>query len=195
MYNLTVITPASSVPVAVADLRVHLKLNDTTEDATLADLLSAAVNQFEDECRRPILPTRYRQTLAAWPDRMIVLGRGNASTVHGLWAYTDTAGTAVAVPGSDWFPSLLVYPSRVVLNRKPDIPANADAVGYLEFTAGWPDAASVPAEVKLALKLLAAHWYANPEAYTEKKLDDLPAGWCRCISKFKHMLQGDWGQA
>lgn len=211
MFGLTVQTPPAAGPVTAEKLRGRLRLNHTAEDELLDELLAAAVELFELDAGRPVLATTYRQHLAAWPfgylvdstvDPMaripgaIVLGRGGVTSVTGLYR-TLGDGSAEAVTG--WAADLVTPPARVRLASAPP-PATTSAgllvspVGYVEFVAGWANAAAVPALVTNALCLVAAHWYQHRAAYTERTLDELAGGWRRVVDKFRSGLSGPWGQ-
>jgi hypothetical protein len=64
----------------------------------------------------------------------------------------------------------------------------------VDFVAGWANAGAVPKGVRVAVRQLAAHWYENREAFTERKLGDLAAGWGHLTRAYGLGLQGDWGQ-
>jgi Phage gp6-like head-tail connector protein len=82
----------------------------------------------------------------------------------------------------------------VKLASIPAAIAAVSPVGYVDFTAGWTSPANVPAAVKVAVKSLAAHWYENREAYTERRLDQVQQGWDRVTNQHKLGLFGSWGQ-
>ncbi len=223
MYGIEVVTPPANEAVAAADMRKWLRLNDTSEDDVLAELLAGAVDLFENDTGRPVLETVYRQHLTRWPygpavptgpmpgavvyeaaltgmnrpwfPGQIVLGRGGVTSVAGLFRKLAD-GSAVAVTG--WTADLSTPPARVSLAGVPNPVLTATGVpvspvGYVEYTAGWSDT-EVPKLVLTAIKLLAAHWYRNREAYTGERLGELPAGWCRVVNRYKLGISGDWGQ-
>jgi uncharacterized phiE125 gp8 family phage protein len=197
MYSVDVHTAASGQPLTAAQLRGWLRLNHATEDDTLDELVAAAVERFESDTRRPVLATVYRQSLAAWPCGPIVLGRGGVTAVGAVKRYTDAGGTTEDVAG--YVADLTTPPARVTLPDVPDPVETAGGVavtpvGYVEFTAGWANAAAVPALVRTALKLLAAHWYEHREAYREGALVETPDGWARVVNQYRLGLSGDWGQ-
>lgn len=225
MYGLQVITPPATDPVAAADLRAWLRLNDASEDGLLAELLAGAVDLFENDTNRPVLATVYRQHLGRWPfgqavpggpfpagaavyeaavaglvrpwyPGQIVLGRGGVTAVAGVYRYLAD-GSTEALAG--WTADVSTPPARVSLSAVPAPVLTAagvpvSPVGYVEYTAGWADAASVPKVVVTALKLLAGHWYQNREAHTTDKLNELPDGWRRVVGRYKLGISGDWGQ-
>jgi uncharacterized phiE125 gp8 family phage protein len=198
VYGITVVTPPAAAPVAAAELRARLRLNDAAEDADLTEFLAAAVEQFEHDTNRPVLATAYRQDLARWPCGPVVLGRGGVTEVTAVKAY-DADGSPAALAADRWRADLVTPPARVHLAEVPAAVTTAAGiavtpVGCVEFTAGWADAAAVPRLVRTALMLLAGHYYEHREAYREGRLDELPLGWWNVVSKFKLGISGDWGQ-
>lgn len=193
MTAIETITAPALLPVTAAELNAYLRANQdaTSEQTLLEELIASATNLFESECNRPVLATRYRQTLGNWPNP-VMLGRGNVTTIHDVRRYLDNAGTTEAV--IQWTPSLNLHPQRLILGKVPVEVPDIGAVGYVEYTAGWANVAAVPKEVLLAIKLLAAHWYQNRAAFTEKNLSELPLGWKNATAKFRLRMQGTWGQ-
>jgi len=186
MYTLEVITPPATEPVSVADLKAHLRLNDDSEDALLSGFVTTARILFEEATGRAVVSTQFRQhvpTLAA----PVYLMKYPVLTVDAV-KYHDgddnlqTASThrtdTISVPAQVWFDD---YPTTSA-TKKP--------VAYVEFTAGW---ATVPEPVKIAIKLLAGHYYQNREAFIEASLDELPHGFRAVCNLYKTGLVGPWG--
>lgn len=194
MFNVeSTTTPAA--PLTAADLRTYLRLNDQGEDALLTELLAAAAERFEDDTRRPVLSTTYRQYLDEWALE-IPLGRGGVTSVAAVKKYSADATTTSNVAG--YLADLKTSPQRVLLPELPDLVETMAGVtvrpcGYVEFVAGWANAAAVPKAVLVALKSLAGHWYENREAYAEGVLDEVAQGWERVVARYRLGLAGWWG--
>lgn len=228
MYGIEVITPAAALPVSVDTLKRRLRLNSgSAEDQDLEDWLWLAVERFELDTLRPVLPTTYRQYVSRWPGSWpargvvslgggaevfladqsagdwwqaerharqgLVLGRGGVTAVAGVTQILADGSTA-AVTG--YGVDLHTPPARVLFpNGPPAATAGTySPVGYVEYTAGWPDAGSVPRSVQAALYLLAGHFYRNREAFTDGKLEEMPLGWSPVCRKYALGITGDWGQ-
>ena len=199
MFNVEATTTPSQ-PLVAGDLRTHLRLNDQGEDTQLTEFLAAAVERFEDDTRRPVLSTTYRQYLTKWPaDLSIVLGRGGVTSVTAVKKYAADGTTTSDVTG--YLADLKTAPVRVVLPDAPDeLETSAgvplQTVGYVEFVAGWANAAAVPKAVLVAIKMLAAHWYEQREAYRDSAFEmrTTPDGWARIVARYRLGLSGDWDQ-
>ena len=169
------VTPRASEPVGLPDLKAHLRHNlGDAEDDLLAELVGAAADLFERHTGRPVLPTVFRQWLPGLGE--VHLLRANVTAVASV-TYFDADGETAAL--ADWRADLIEVPAVVYLpgGAYPAVQADRRRVGYVQFTAGWPDAAAVPKPVKTAIKLLAAHWYRFREAYQPgAELAELPQG-------------------
>ncbi|MEO8082698.1 MAG: head-tail connector protein [Ardenticatenales bacterium] len=196
MYGIDITTPASGSPVDLDLLKTHLRINGDAEDDLLEEYLAAAVATFEADTRRPVLATVFRQYLTDWP-AAIVLGRGGVTAVGGVYKFLANGSTS-AVTG--YRTDLRTPPARVIFDIAiPDLVETAGGytvipVGYVDFTAGWANAAAVPPTVAVALKLLAGHFYANREAFHGESLEELPLGWKSVCDRYRLGLSGDWGQ-
>lgn len=196
MYGIRVHTPPASGPVTAAGLRAHLRLNDTAEDSQLSEWLAAAVERFEADTNRPVLSTTYVQDLSRWPCIPIVLGRGGVTSVAEVGRYLADGSTEVL---TGYVVDLKCPPAFVKLAGTPEVAETDDGlavspVGYVRFVAGWANAAAVPSEVTVALKMLAGHWYQHREAFEAGELKEVPNGWARVVNKYKLGISGDWGQ-
>lgn len=199
MYGIEIVTPAAA-PIAAAALRARLRMNDASQDDSLAEFLGTAVEQFEDEAGRPVLATVYRQVLSRWPCGPIVLARGGVTAVGNVCRYLAD-GSAEELDPDTWRADLLTPPARVCLDATPEAVATASGatvtpVGYVEYTAGWPNASAVPQRVRTALMLLAGHFYRNREAFRDSAFEmrELPKGWASVVDRYRLGLTGDLGQ-
>jgi hypothetical protein len=169
VYGIEVITPPATDPVAAADLRAWLRLNDTSEDGVLAELLAGAVDLFENDTNRPLIATTYRQHLARWPWGPAIAGGPS------LPYTTDPSVPAIAAAVGLW------YPGQIVLGRGGVTVVGGVyrklADGSTETLAGWTaDLSTPPARVSLSATpapvLTAAGVPVSPVGYVE-----YTAGW------------------
>lgn len=174
-YTLELVTPPSTEPVTTAELKTHLQLNTTAEDTLLSDFITTARVTFETMTRRPVIATTYRQWFYRFPSFIPII-RGAVSSVTYV-KYYDTNGTLQTVDASTYATDLTgLVPSVTMLNGTPSTSMNKVPVGYVQFVAGWANAGAVDPSVKVAIKILAGHYFKNREAYAEKSLSELPMG-------------------
>lgn len=189
MYSLTVATPPATEPVSLTELAQHLHLNTHDEDQQLPQFICAARQQFEFLTEgRTVLPTTFRLNLTDWchPTSLPV---GNVSEVTSV-SYYDEEDQPQELDG--FLTDLTGCPSLVWL-ADLDYPALSPKRFRpitVEFVAGWASVSSVPADVKLAIKQLAAHYFNVREAFGEVDYKEVPVGFTHFCSKYKTGLGG-----
>ena len=178
MERIEIITAPATTSVSVASLKAHLRLVDSAEDALLLDWLRAADDLFMRQTGYVLVPQTLRVTVShvgtIYIPRHPVTGIVGVETVaaSGLWQ-TVTGSTT----------DTLAVPARVDVTGPSYTPAvQGMPACRVTFTAGT---SNPPALACQAVKLLAAHWYARREAYTDAPLDELPAGWRYVCDQFR----------
>lgn len=189
MYGVEILTAPSDDPLDAEDLRAYLRLNSDAEDDLLTELIQAAAERFEQDTRRPVLATTYRQYVSRWTSPL-VLGRGGVTAVEAV-ELLDADGEVIEP--ITFKVDLKTPPARIFL---PDAqPVTWSPAGQVDFVAGWETPADVPKNVLVALRGLVAHWYEHREAYhAGQALQELPQGWQAVCRKYMLGLSGDWGQ-
>lgn len=180
---------SDSEPVTAQELYDHLQLNCglAAVQTQLEDFITSARLAFEVESDgRIVIPTVYTQHLTEWPDSGVIrLQRGPVQevasvtyydeddTLQELDAEADLTGTPAIV-----YTSTFSYPALSTTKVRPVT---------VEFTAGMD---TVPADIKLAIKLLAAHWYLQREAFSDTEKKEVPMGFARVCDRYKTGLRG-----
>lgn len=190
VYGIEILTAPAELPLEVADLRAFIRIAVEDEDDFLSELIEAAAEQFENDTRRPILSTTYRQTFTRWADPL-VLGRGGVTAIEALEAL-DPAGDVIGPV--QFLADLKTPPARLHL-AEPAEALDYSPVGQCDYVAGWAEPDDVPRDVRLAVRQLAAHWYLHREAYHGgPELRPVPRGWDVIVRRHALGLSGDWGQ-
>jgi uncharacterized phiE125 gp8 family phage protein len=176
---LKVLTAATVEPVSLSDMKLHLRVDHSTDDSLISALISGARDYVERQTRRTLVHTTYRQTMDWFPDGPIELLRSPASTtaVGGSYSYAmpriryyDINGDLQTLThaGGDFELDLDNNPPRLQLTPMDTWPntenGKANAV-EVDYVAGFgATAASVPALLVQCIKLLVGHWYENRSA-------------------------------
>ena len=159
---LTQIAPPAALPVTLAELRAHLRLSDgfpedTAEDALLLTYLETATAQIEARTGQALVGRPCTLRVGQWSaSGHLVLPLG---PVEAIDAFAWVGGA----PGPDVPPGeLVVEPGRTRQRvtgpgggALPPIPAGNSA--ELGFTAGRASPAEIPADLRQAVLMLAAH--------------------------------------
>ena len=152
-------------PVTLAEAKLHLRVDDTAEDALITALISAARETCEDRIEGTIPVTGWRLTLDAFPDA-IKLPRGPVASV-GSVKYLDAAGVEQTLSPLDYLVDTARMQGYIVPaygKAWPDTRGqiNAVTVGY---TAG---ADAAPHALKAWMLLAIGEMFANREASAER---------------------------
>jgi uncharacterized phiE125 gp8 family phage protein len=153
--SLTLITPPAAEPVSLADLKEHLKIDGAAEDALLSGLLVAARQTIEARFQIAIMAQAWRLALGEAGATAVLLPIAPVLAIDAVGLVRGGA-TELLAPAA--YEAETGNIGRVRLKSAP-----ADAGLSIAFTAGWADLAAIPEALKLAVKLLAAHYYENRE--------------------------------
>lgn len=155
-------------PLSLAEIKSHLRVDDSSDDEMLSTIIQVAREQVEDITRRALLTSTWDFVLQEWPvENYIKLPYGNLQSVTSVkWKDTDgtettlTAGTdylvetngenvgRVVLPYGESWPSDTLYPSNPITVR---------------YVCGWTAASLIPAKIRAACKLIAGDIYQNRE--------------------------------
>lgn len=163
------VTGPETLPVTPAELRRNVwevYEPDVTSDTYFTELLTRATAHVETITGRKLVSQTWRGYLDVWPagKTAIELPFGRVtSIVRFAWLGADAVDHVLAA-STNYIASLAGYWPKVV-------PVQYWPAGELfpvdpiriEFVAGFGAAAVVPADLKQAILLLAAHWYKNRE--------------------------------
>lgn len=166
-------------PITLDEMKAHLRCTDSAENDYITALIVAARAACEAETKRAFLTQTWTLTLDRFPrcNGLIELPNPPLQSVLSI-AYTDEDGVVQTLDESYYQVDAVSEPGRLAPAANCTWPDDAStetlSAVIVSYRAGWTAAASVPAEIKHAIKLLASHWYANREAvemeYTPKTL-------------------------
>ncbi|MEM9494847.1 MAG: head-tail connector protein [Pseudomonadota bacterium] len=170
--TLTLLTPATEDPVDLAEMKDHLRILHHDEDVRIAGYLKAATAGIERRAGFALLPQTWRLTLDAAPTETITLSPAPLFSVTEI-AVKDKSGGETPVTASA-YEVAGGLPGRVRAAEPWPAPGVKTGGVRIDFIAGFADAASLPADLKQAVKLLAAHFYEAREAASEEPLSIVP---------------------
>lgn len=199
--------PSIGSLVSLHELKSHLRVSSAAEDDVLDGLLKAASQYTEDLCGRSLIEQAWTWTVdtfvpsrsaldafwygsspsgAAVPVRGIIrIPRPPLVSIESI-KYLDEQGDLQTLDAARYQVDNVTEPGRIMLARGDSWPTTGDYMGAVQvkFTAGY---AVLPHRLALAVKQLAAHWYANREAIAMPGLSGLPLGYDALISD--HRMQ------
>lgn len=174
--GLTLITPAASLAVSVAEAKAWCRIDGAADDALLSLLIETASAQIEEMTGRALVEQAWRLTLDEFSDS-IELPKGPVSAVSSV-KYYDAAGALQTLAGSVYSLDLVSDPQWLVLNAGESWPDLLDAVNVvtIDFTTGYSE---VPPQLRTALLMLVAQWYDN------RAPGEVPAGVAVLIERYR----------
>jgi len=156
-------------PITTAEAKSQAHVSTAADNDYIDTLIAASREQCEIEQRRAYITQTWELRLDCFPSE-IEVPKPPLQSVTSI-QYVDTAGDTQTLDSSGYQVSTDSLPGRIMPAVDSSWPTTRestyDAV-IVTFVAGFGDAASdVPANVKLAVKVLVAHWYRLREPVVE----------------------------
>ena len=192
--SLTLLTPPSAEPTSLDDLKAHLRVDGEAEDALIIGLAVAARQTIEARCGLAFLNQGWRLTLDRVPDGMFELPLSPVASIHAVRLF-GADGEEQTLSPSD-YDAALGRPGRIRLRRRgaPTYGLSTDGRStggfgsfVIDFTAGWPSPAEAPADLRLAVKILTAHYYENREQASTERFYAMPEGVAALIAPWRRV--------
>jgi uncharacterized phiE125 gp8 family phage protein len=167
--SLSLISGPSVEPVSLAEAKAHCRVDGDAEDTLIASLILAARMHIERSLNLALVEQEWSLFLDRWPDGPWVklpLAPVLSLTAVRLYSPTDTFMTLD--PGLFILDDAGRHP-RLARREAQAWPLPGRSVSGIEiaFTAGYGAAVDdVPMPVRLAIKMLVAHWYEAREPVT-----------------------------
>ncbi len=150
-------------PVTLAEMKAYLRVDadDDAQDSVIAGLVKAARLLVEGASRRVLIEQRWRVALDRWPQgRVVLLPLSPLISVESIKVF-DAKGAAASIAAGAIDSDRFSDPPRIAVTDAPEPgkPRNGIAI---EVLAGYGSTAeAVPAGLRLAIKILVAHWFEN----------------------------------
>lgn len=152
LYHYTWALPFESTPTEPLDVSFvrseHLRLSSSHQDTYIEHLITAARQQAERHCWRPLVITRYRMVLDRFPVAEIVLrypplieveSISYVDTSEETQTLTETTHFSVVAPQGPTAPRAKIFPAYN--SPWPSTLSVANAI-TIDFRAGYTDGAS-----------------------------------------------------
>lgn len=163
--SLSLLQPPSEEPVSLAELKAHLRVDIADDDALIEKFALAARRAVETRGGLAFLPQRWRFQFDVAP-RVLILPLSPVLSVDAVEQRF----------GEQWSPlAEAAYTVETGPLGRIFFNGACSAGSYrVDFSAGWPDAATAPEELKLALRMLASHFYENREGAAAERIFAVP---------------------
>lgn len=168
----------AGLPVSLAELAQHVRIDDPADEPLLAVYLAAAVRVAESQrLRRQLLTATWRYRINAFPEgESIELPRPPLRSVESVH-YLDTAGVLQELDTGIFQVDTDAEPGRMIRVYGKCWPQTRPQLGAVTivYQAGYgATAAAVPQDFRLGILHLAAHWYRCREPVAELSMHRIP---------------------
>jgi uncharacterized phiE125 gp8 family phage protein len=175
--GLVVVTPPAEEPVTAAELKAYSRIDHATEDTLVSSLITAARRHLELLTDRAFITQTLRYSLPWFPaGDLIRLPRPPLQSISSV-QYTDINGVTQTAASTVYRSDTTVEPALLTVAYGQSWPSTKDetfGAVLVNYVAGYGLAASVPADLKHAIKILAGYWFERPELAGKGDWPDLP---------------------
>jgi uncharacterized phiE125 gp8 family phage protein len=180
---------STNVPITLAEAKLHLRVDHSTEDDLIQALLDAAIEHAERFTGLTISPRLREVAFDAFPDSADDGMELGTWPVHDAEVSYTLDGTEVVMSASsetviEMQLDTYARPAAISATSWPSADARPSAV-RVAFNAGFQSATDstsepillpLPPGIRAAVLLMLGHLYANREASVDKSFSELPLG-------------------
>jgi len=184
-----ILTTPEAEPISLADAKGWFRIDGTDNDATVAAVLSAAITHAEADTNTQVRPATVNYYLDAWPGREINLPRPPFIPPSGADSgitYIDPAGSPKTVDPTA-YTFIASRPAKAMLNAGqswPQASPNPDAI-TVTYHAGYDAGHPLPSDLRIAILMLAGHWFVHREAAMDRTVTEIPFAVRAILDKYR----------
>lgn len=150
--------PPMAEPITLLELKNHLRIDHTLEDATLTSLIATSREYLESRTGLALMEQEWRLCLDDWPeDRCIQIHKSPIRSIDEVEQF-GVDGMPNLVDQSNMLLDGKSSPSRLFIGPQ-NVPGQMMNGIEINFTAGYASASEVPDMLKRAILIHAAYAY------------------------------------
>lgn len=166
--RVSVVTPPAGDVVSTTDAKLHLRVDHATEDALIASLVKAAVDELDPPrgwLGRSLLSRTLQLRLDERPPESIVLPGPPVTAVSSV-KYRGEDNVFVTIDPSLYFSDLTAEPALLWAGPDgwPQEMKDGPDMFRVEYVAGYASAAAIPEAIKQWIKIRVGELYRDREA-------------------------------
>ncbi len=193
------VTAPATEPLALADVKAHLKVDNTADDSYITALIVAARQYVETYLGRSLISQTWRYTLDAFPcegfslhwnyieGQAVQLPRPPLVSVTSI-TYLDYSNVVQTLSPSVYQVDTDSEPGRVIPTWGHFFPLTLPALNAVSITyaAGYGDSTTIPQGIKQAMYLIIGNWYEHRESVSDKAMTKVPMAAEHLLWSFKY---------
>lgn len=183
MTAFSLLTPPATEPVALADVKLHARIDTDADDSLVAGFITAARQWVEQYTGRAIINQTWQLALDAWPAvaeewwdgvrdgpigglnraTFVTLPRPPLVSVTSVQVF-DNTDTGTVWTSANYFVDTVRQPGRLALRLGSTWPVPTRITNgiIITYVAGYgSDGTYVPEPIKTAIRQLVTHWYEH----------------------------------
>lgn len=178
--NTVVVTPASTLPITLDDVKLWLRVDHSVENDLITSLINAANTRIETLTGRCLVEVAFQANFDDFPTnrKEVTLEKGPVKAVSEV-SYIDTDGDSQTT--TDYTLDSKSNPARVIFDDVISLSSDAGTKLSVSFTAGYTN---IPDDLLLALRHLVTESYHNRGISVEKSLDEYPESFQALVAPY-----------
>lgn len=182
--SLVRVTP-STPAITLAEAKSQCRIDHDDDDGLLTVLIAAAAAHAEKWTGTAFEPATWDLVLDRFPDAEVMIPLRPLASVEAV-TFADADGVTQTVSPSDYVVDTASDDGWLVLPTGSSWPAALEAINSVRvrFTVGR----GTPSDARAAMLLMIGHWYANREASSETKFEEIPLGAYALLNLHRQMF-------
>lgn len=184
--TVALLTPPVVEPLALAQVKQHLRVDHDHEDGLIAEILTAARQYAEHASGQRLITQRWRQYENALPASYCIVAKlAPVAAIETVTAF-DAEGEPQVLAGDAVSLVRSTDPASIEIDQSID-PVIARNGLEIDLITGYGDLGTdVPDIIKRAILLLVAHWYEFRGAISPQEQPvSLPPGFDALLAAFR----------
>ena len=174
MAETVLISAPAEEPITLAEARLHVRADDTTDDTLISALIVAARERAEHETGRRLITQTREMVLDAFPSSSEAIQlHAECVTAQSIASieYLNDAGSWITFGSTNYALDARSLPGYVFLASGSSWPTPADSANAVRIrvVCGYGNAASVPQTIKQWMLLQIGANYENRESLGDAK--------------------------
>ena len=191
MAQYKLVTGPASEPITLAEAKLYLRVDDTTEDALITAIITAARRKFENDTYHYLMPQTWELYLNQNEinSEQISINKSDITAISSV-KYYDQSNTQQTLSTSDYQTAIQGRPYSIQLTTVPQVYNRLEAM-VIRFTLGYTNAAAVPEDIKTAIKTLIGTLYENRQTIvTGTQVNEVPDTFKFIMENYRNRVYG-----